>query len=129
MDGAEGLLMGLHGSALRMLSDASEIHFQGLGMAARMARKQGKISARMCKKLVDVATAYNLVRHVTRMSCKELLSDVASELQDSTTTAEPDDPEDSTEILEPTAKKVKTKKKCLVVFLQPCLVLPAYESF
>ena len=91
MDGAEGLLMGLHGSALRMLSDASEMHFQGLGMAARMARKQGKISTRMCRKLLDVATAYNLVRHVTRMSCKEMLSDIASELRENTATTDKDD--------------------------------------
>ena len=104
--------MGLHGSAMRMLSDITEQHHNGLEIAARHARNQGRISSRMYKKLVNVSVAYNVVRHITRMSCKDLLANIASEAEETAATDKDESQDtaqdsDSVEVVEPSKKKVK----------------------
>ena len=115
MNGAEGLLNGLHGDALRMLSDATGLHHNGLEMAARWARNKGKISQRMYEKLQNVATAYNVVRHITGMSCKDMLAEMARETGEATADTESDESKDSVGAnsvgrMEPKCKKVRIQQ-------------------
>ena len=65
------LLVDFHGASLRILSDRLGCHFQGLGAAAREARKKGFISNRICNRIVAADVAFNMVRHITAASCKD----------------------------------------------------------
>ena len=75
---AEHLVLLLHGAALRELS--MDQHFQGVGQAARLLRKQGKISNRLSKKLLLLDSSAALVRHITTASSDKLLHDLRAEL-------------------------------------------------
>ena len=73
------LLLGCHGAALRILSDRAGMHYQGLGVAARDARKKGFLSAKMCNRMIQVDIAMNLMRHITAASCRDTLAALVQE--------------------------------------------------
>ena len=78
MADASTLILSAHGSALRALSGTA--HFEGLGQAARAARKSGALTPKLIKRLANLDAAASLVRHVTPASVEKLLADIAAEL-------------------------------------------------
>ena len=75
---AVALIADLHGTLLRRLSDQCGVHFSGLELAARVARKRGLITDRMAKKVRKVDAAFNVARHITVASCREMLEELDS---------------------------------------------------
>ena len=73
---ANVLIFELHSALLRTMACECGRHFEGLGGAALCAFKRGAIDAKMRKKLILVDSAFALVRHITRASCKEIRRDV-----------------------------------------------------
>ena len=67
-----------HGDALRLLAWRTGKHFQGL---AHPARKVSGLSTRMRRRLQCLDMAHSLVRHITTVSAKSFLEELASELE------------------------------------------------
>ena len=71
---APALVGALHGQCLRILSDHFGMHFNGLGVAARVAAKQGLIPPSMRKKLEHVDFTFAIERHIAEASVRDLVS-------------------------------------------------------
>ena len=80
---AEHLIYDLHGQLLRTLAFEMKAHYQGIAQAARMCKRQGRISAAVANKLVKLDFAYHLIRHVTEVSTEVFLQGVLTELRSS----------------------------------------------
>ena len=77
---APQLILGLHGDALRSLSDAMGVHPQGLGAIARAALRGKRISGRTCKRLTRLDDAFAVVRHITASYASGFLAELSAEL-------------------------------------------------
>eukprot|EP00975_Prorocentrum_lima_P039914 8384044-Prorocentrum_lima.AAC.1 len=62
MDDGLAMLANLHAHALRLLCAHGQVHFQGLQQAAR---KTPSLSPTMRRKLIQLETAYNYMRHIS----------------------------------------------------------------
>ena len=65
---AESLVLELHGALLRLVSQRTGCHFQGLSAASRHLKSLGRIDNRISKKLIRIDDAFNVVRHITSVS-------------------------------------------------------------
>ena len=70
------LLSFLHGDCLRMLSAHMDSTFEGLGAAARIARRNCVIDERLYKILVRVDVAFAVVRHISAPKCYQVRHDL-----------------------------------------------------
>lgn len=73
---AEALIYALHGEALRTLSDEIGPHFEGVQAGARLARKLGRISDKMFKRLTVLDHAFSLQRHITKAKASQVMLDL-----------------------------------------------------
>ena len=69
----------LHGDLLRTLTDAFG-DADGLSVVARRARKQGRVSNQLCKKLIRIDDAFAIIRHATSSKAQQLLQHLHEEL-------------------------------------------------
>eukprot|EP00927_Polykrikos_kofoidii_P049773 TRINITY_DN43786_c0_g1_i1.p1 TRINITY_DN43786_c0_g1~~TRINITY_DN43786_c0_g1_i1.p1 ORF type:complete len:234 (-),score=73.08 TRINITY_DN43786_c0_g1_i1:80-781(-) len=74
------LLNECHGLSLRIPSDALSMHLDCLSVFARMGRKKGILSNKICCKLVAVDDAFSLLRHITHASLQHLVCDLKAEI-------------------------------------------------
>ena len=74
------IIFELHGELLRSLAAGLGMHFAGLGIAARVARRRRVIDDRLCKKLRRVEDAFNVLRHITEPSAAALVEDLSAQL-------------------------------------------------
>ena len=93
---------------LRILSDATGSHYQGLRVAANHARALGIIDNAMSKKMTDVETAFNVMRHITSASATKLITGITTAI-DEFKGADRDSTTDCTE-KPPLSKKPKITK-------------------
>ena len=75
---ADFLVFTLHGALVRAAARHEECHFEGLGEAARKLWRNGRIGGALKKKLLAVETAYNVTRHITQASARDLEAQVAN---------------------------------------------------
>jgi hypothetical protein len=73
---AAALVSELHGAALRHMSAELGVHVQGLAQAARLARQAGWVSNSLAKKLIQLDTAYNVCRHITKPYAAQFLKEL-----------------------------------------------------
>eukprot|EP00929_Paragymnodinium_shiwhaense_P041467 TRINITY_DN21528_c0_g2_i5.p2 TRINITY_DN21528_c0_g2~~TRINITY_DN21528_c0_g2_i5.p2 ORF type:complete len:116 (+),score=13.58 TRINITY_DN21528_c0_g2_i5:88-435(+) len=72
MSRPDHLLAECRGTALRILSEYKNIHFQGLQVASRRCQE---LPRPLRKRLMQMEIAHNIVRHVTLPSCNALLNE------------------------------------------------------
>ena len=72
----EALLEEVRGAAVRRLCAALDQDFEGLAVAARMARKQGIIDGKWCKKLVRLDDAFSFARRLSQQRTHNIFSDL-----------------------------------------------------
>ena len=77
---ADLLIYALHGRALRALAAGLGTHIQGIQQGARTARQKGRISSRMCKKLLALGAAFGLLRHATAPGHEAFFDALVSEM-------------------------------------------------
>ena len=77
---ASHLVYECHGQSLRILSGALDMHLDGLSVFARVARKKGIVSNKMCRKLVRVDESFSILRHITRASLHSMVRDLRAEI-------------------------------------------------
>mmetsp|Transcript_588 Transcript_588/g.1847 ORF Transcript_588/g.1847 Transcript_588/m.1847 type:complete len:379 (+) Transcript_588:55-1191(+) len=75
---AELLVAQLHGKLLRRV--CHEVHYQGLGVAARILCRQGKLPSALAKKLQVPDNAFAVLRHITLPSSEALYETVDTAL-------------------------------------------------
>eukprot|EP00927_Polykrikos_kofoidii_P019794 TRINITY_DN19280_c1_g1_i1.p1 TRINITY_DN19280_c1_g1~~TRINITY_DN19280_c1_g1_i1.p1 ORF type:complete len:345 (+),score=43.22 TRINITY_DN19280_c1_g1_i1:32-1036(+) len=75
---AAALISSLHGMVLRRISDATELHFNGLREAAR--NKKVPLSNGLKRKLTQLDFAHDFARHITRAKCNELFAVISDAL-------------------------------------------------
>jgi len=61
-----GILFKLHHRLLHKLSAEVGLPCQGVSQAARILRKNGKLSSNMTKRIVGLDTAFHIIRHLTQ---------------------------------------------------------------
>mmetsp|Transcript_44677 Transcript_44677/g.81538 ORF Transcript_44677/g.81538 Transcript_44677/m.81538 type:complete len:320 (+) Transcript_44677:96-1055(+) len=81
MDQIPVLVFQAHQTALRTLCDHGDAHCEGLSVAARTLRRQKKLSAKWCKKLVALDSCFAVVRHITCASVKSFQAELLGDLQ------------------------------------------------
>lgn len=69
-----------HGRALRQLSDFYGLHFQGLEAAIRFAKRHGRIHSMLARKLLNVETTFNILKHRTTASSDAMLAKLETAL-------------------------------------------------
>ena len=74
------LILSLHGDALRAISKVLQRHCEGLQQASRLARQRGLISNKLAKSLCQVDIAFNLVRHITEPSARNMMQEIEQQL-------------------------------------------------
>mmetsp|Transcript_13346 Transcript_13346/g.15111 ORF Transcript_13346/g.15111 Transcript_13346/m.15111 type:complete len:129 (-) Transcript_13346:59-445(-) len=70
----ETMLYLLRGRLMRRCAVATNVHYQGLAAAARALRHS--MPSGLSKKLIEVDTAYNIVRHLDEVVCTELFQEL-----------------------------------------------------
>ena len=89
---AATLIADVHGRMLRLVSDRTGLHHQGLRVAANYAKRHGMIDNRLQKRLINVDIAYHVSRHITMAACAKDLSLLKAALSSaSSRSAHPDD--------------------------------------
>eukprot|EP00929_Paragymnodinium_shiwhaense_P053150 TRINITY_DN26608_c0_g2_i2.p1 TRINITY_DN26608_c0_g2~~TRINITY_DN26608_c0_g2_i2.p1 ORF type:complete len:244 (-),score=47.00 TRINITY_DN26608_c0_g2_i2:65-796(-) len=83
---AEALIFDAYGQALRLISEKSGCHFQGLGQALRSPRLKHS-SSKLKRHILQLETCYNLLRHVTKPRILSLVEELSDALQ----TVQPED--------------------------------------
>eukprot|EP00929_Paragymnodinium_shiwhaense_P047488 TRINITY_DN24088_c0_g1_i1.p1 TRINITY_DN24088_c0_g1~~TRINITY_DN24088_c0_g1_i1.p1 ORF type:complete len:242 (+),score=36.35 TRINITY_DN24088_c0_g1_i1:80-805(+) len=73
MTDAACLIFELHGKLLRAVAAAANQHFEGLGQASRC--KALKLSSRQRRKLTQIDAAFQIVRHITKVSSVKCLKE------------------------------------------------------
>eukprot|EP00971_Amphidinium_carterae_P067197 1330281-Amphidinium_carterae.1 len=68
----------LHGALLRAAASHSGSHFQGLGQVAR--RRDLQLSTRIRRKLLAIDGAFNICRHITEISARDVYIEFLQEL-------------------------------------------------
>ena len=71
---------GLRAKLLRALSAEADLHFQGLHQAAAFFRRAGMLSNQRAKKLAHLDVCFNIVRHVTQVSCEGFFREIMGEV-------------------------------------------------
>ena len=71
-----------HGEAMRMIASLVGQHFEGGNQAARVLKREKKISPATSRRLDCLAIAYSLVRHIDVVMCRDFLRDLELELRD-----------------------------------------------
>ena len=71
------IMVPLHGTLLRMASDSTAMHYQGLAIAGRDFFRRGRISLGMKKKFLNVDRTAAYIRHITAKLARELADDLA----------------------------------------------------
>ena len=66
--------------AWRRISARSGVHSEGLAQAARIAKRMGIVGSHMCKKLVELDTAFQYSKHASNTSTDRFLTKLDSEL-------------------------------------------------
>eukprot|EP00975_Prorocentrum_lima_P015220 3226629-Prorocentrum_lima.AAC.1 len=89
---AEELVVQLRGQLLRDGADLVHTHFQGVQQMARVLRRQNVISSRTAKQLTMVDDCYNLLRHITSVSAKELVASFRKQCEEHAAEAPADAP-------------------------------------
>ena len=74
------LVFSAHGTALGCVVDGLGLHADGLEQAARLAFRARRISRGMKKKLFKLEAAFQLARHITSISIKDLMADLEAEV-------------------------------------------------
>eukprot|EP00928_Gymnodinium_smaydae_P046157 TRINITY_DN30754_c0_g1_i1.p1 TRINITY_DN30754_c0_g1~~TRINITY_DN30754_c0_g1_i1.p1 ORF type:complete len:325 (-),score=28.11 TRINITY_DN30754_c0_g1_i1:474-1448(-) len=77
---ADLLVYQAYTTAFRQISDASNQHFQGLQVAARWAKKNRKVTEQMYKRLVALDSAFQVCRHISAASARQLQDELGSAL-------------------------------------------------
>ena len=77
---AEGLLAEARGAAFRRLSAAIGAETQGLAVAARLAKRDGFIGAKLAKQLVKLDEAFSLLRHTSQQRTDRFLCELDAQL-------------------------------------------------
>mmetsp|Transcript_50647 Transcript_50647/g.156781 ORF Transcript_50647/g.156781 Transcript_50647/m.156781 type:complete len:239 (+) Transcript_50647:94-810(+) len=67
------LVLALHSDLFRVVSSYSGVHYQGLGVAARRLYREKTIDLPTKRKHLALAAAYNVSRHITAVSWRDLL--------------------------------------------------------
>eukprot|EP00929_Paragymnodinium_shiwhaense_P095721 TRINITY_DN5699_c0_g1_i8.p1 TRINITY_DN5699_c0_g1~~TRINITY_DN5699_c0_g1_i8.p1 ORF type:complete len:193 (-),score=33.28 TRINITY_DN5699_c0_g1_i8:617-1195(-) len=88
---AHQLIFDCYTACLRICSARADAHYAGLAAASRLLRRQGRISNKMAKKLVHLDSAFNLLRHATTISCKDVVQVLDNELLNGIEGKEKDD--------------------------------------
>ena len=74
---AQGIIMALHGRALRLTAAHSGVHVQGLSHASRFLKGLSTTSRR---RLIHIDIAYNLIRHITSPYANDFVQNLEQEL-------------------------------------------------
>eukprot|EP00929_Paragymnodinium_shiwhaense_P056373 TRINITY_DN28216_c0_g1_i2.p1 TRINITY_DN28216_c0_g1~~TRINITY_DN28216_c0_g1_i2.p1 ORF type:complete len:258 (+),score=34.76 TRINITY_DN28216_c0_g1_i2:110-883(+) len=80
---APSLIFHLHSALLRGLAARSDRHFEGLAQAARLL----KLPSRLRKRCMAVDTAFQLVRHITKVSAQTCIDEVLAAADSLTSTS------------------------------------------
>lgn len=75
------LLAWAHGACLRRLTGVMDMHFEGLAVAARRARRDGIIDNKRAKKLERLDIAYAVVRHASVPRMRDFVQDIEGVLK------------------------------------------------
>eukprot|EP00929_Paragymnodinium_shiwhaense_P112451 TRINITY_DN80707_c0_g1_i1.p1 TRINITY_DN80707_c0_g1~~TRINITY_DN80707_c0_g1_i1.p1 ORF type:complete len:241 (+),score=58.43 TRINITY_DN80707_c0_g1_i1:59-724(+) len=73
------LVCATHGSLLRMLSDAADRHFEGLGSASRYF--SNSLSSKQRRWLKNIDTSFAVLRHITSCSAKNFEHDILQSIK------------------------------------------------
>ena len=65
-----------HGDAMRMIVSLVGHHFEGDNQAARVLKREKKISPATSRRLDCLATTYCIARHIDVVMCKDFLRDL-----------------------------------------------------
>ena len=74
------LLASAHGSCFRLLCSSMNCDYVGATVAARSARRTGRINAEIAKKIEKLDTAFNFLRHVNHIKCLALVDELDKQL-------------------------------------------------
>merc|ERR1712176_1139123 len=81
--GMASIVYDLHGQLLRSMASALGVHCEGLTQAARLARAKRRIDNQMAKRIVNLDTCYNVLRHITQPYADTMFADVLESMSPS----------------------------------------------
>ena len=67
--------------SMRVLSKLTGVHAQGLAQAARVARRTGVISNYMCKKLIELDTAFHFSKHASELNSERFIGKLSLDIR------------------------------------------------
>ena len=77
---SEPIIANLHGEVLRLLADRCGRHFEGIAAGARWAGKRSYLPNRLVSKVQKLDHAYQVQRHITKVSSNLFLCELATAL-------------------------------------------------
>ena len=77
---AAALIADLMGKSMRMIANKQAQHFEGGSQAARVLRRQRKLSTKTARRLHNLSIAFAITRHIDAVSCEEFIRVLSSEL-------------------------------------------------
>ena len=81
--------------AMRMLSTLTGLHAEGLAQAARVARKTNLVSNTMCKKLVELDSAFHYSKHASELNSARFISRLSKDIENQSKPSQNDNPHDA----------------------------------
>ena len=76
-----GVIAEAHLAALQAIESKMGATYMGLAVAARSARRAGRISVRICRRLERLDMAWHVVRHTTSGRLTELANELSADLE------------------------------------------------